>query len=74
MIFTLYKIEERLKMNNIAEIKQDLIHRLEILKNQYPDCSWLKECINMNKHCTLTLDMRLVPNVEEKYFAFISNN
>ncbi len=61
-------------MNDLAEIKQDLIHRLAILKIQYPDCAWLGECLNMNKDGSLIPGMKLVPVASLKYNVFISNN
>jgi hypothetical protein len=38
----------------IIEIKQGLISQFEILKNQYPDCFWLQECISMNQPNNMT--------------------
>lgn len=33
---------------DIDELMQDLMNRLNSLKNRYPDCIWLKECLKMN--------------------------
>lgn len=61
-------------MNDLAEIKQDLIYRLEILRHQYPDCAWLGECLNMNQDVSLIPAMKLVLAASVKYDVRISNN
>ncbi len=36
-------------MDTIITAKQNLINGLLSLKNQFPDCIWLKECLEMNR-------------------------
>jgi hypothetical protein len=38
-----------MRKGKIAAIKKNLISQLEDLRSQYPECPWLKECINMNQ-------------------------
>ncbi len=42
-------------MNNKLKLKKNLIGKLKLLKNLYPACEWLEECIEMNKACPRTL-------------------
>jgi len=60
-------------MEDIFDIKQNLFSRLMILKNQYPDCLWLNECVNMNKQSGMVMETRLTPEVNIKDI-FISPN
>ncbi len=47
---TLYIIEVQTEMNNVIEIEKNLIQGLLNIKRRYPDCTWLKECLEMNRN------------------------
>jgi hypothetical protein len=50
-------------MNNIEILKQNLISGLLSIKNQYPDCLWLEECLEINYKENPNNQIKLAPNI-----------
>ncbi len=61
-------------MNDIQDLKDNLLKGLLQLKSDYPDCTWLKECIEMNRPNTGVTDVNLTLELTERNLALISQN
>lgn len=61
-------------MDDFLELKHNLINRFEVLKNRYPDCLWLQECMDMNKRVFLMPEMKPLQDNNRGYRIFFSEN
>ncbi len=61
-------------MNDIKDLKDNLLKGLLQLKSDYPDCTWLKECLEMNRPNAEVTDMTLTLEITEKSLTLISQN
>jgi len=59
--------------NNQLELKQNLISGLMSLKNKYPDCIWLEECLVMNQINNQTVQIGSLSQITT-HDILVSNN